>query len=437
MTIRNPKQAGSNLYDCRPQVGKCPIGCSQCFYNRESVCEDCSGNGHRVIMDGTPHHNGTCHQCYGTGMRTAFYCDINTPNIPDPGDVGDNNIVSMNCGHDSNLERGAVIDSAGENGRSGRLWVQAFTANGTILNNQEDFTTVDTVNEEIISTNHTLIVGDPITFTTSAADLPDPLVVGTQYWVETINVSATGRFTVSLTDGGAAIDLTDNGTGTHIHHLTYQYVVGGAKLWNTSFGGAYNQSSDYDGNDEDIFRVRDEVKYIDVFNPGGANVNQLRRLKIYTLDRHVAPRTWNFDDDFDEVPTDGRAFASAEPVDGVYQAGQVVWNITPAGGDPLGWICTVTGAPGIWVPMSYTSLNGSTTFDPASLVDGAGETTILTVTGAALGDFVQVSAPYDLQDITVTGYVQAANNVEIRLQNESTGTVDLASGTWRVKVTSP
>ncbi len=83
---------------------------------------------------------------------------------------------------------------------------------------------------------------------------------------------------------------------------------------------------------------------------------------------------------------------------------------------------------------SASGLSATVTFDPASLADGAGETKQVTVTGAALGDYVLVSAPYDLQDISVTGYVQAANTVEIRVQNESTATVDLASGTWRVRV---
>ncbi len=80
-------------------------------------------------------------------------------------------------------------------------------------------------------------------------------------------------------------------------------------------------------------------------------------------------------------------------------------------------------------------LTGTLTWNPANLVDGAGETSAgITVTGAALGDYVEVSAPYDLQDCTVNAYVQAANTVEIRLQNESTGARDLASGSWSVRV---
>src|SRR3990167_5236422 len=80
--------------------------------------------------------------------------------------------------------------------------------------------------------------------------------------------------------------------------------------------------------------------------------------------------------------------------------------------------------------ITYTEV----TINPGSLVDGAGATQSVTIEGANLGDFVLVSAPYDLQDITVTGYVQAQDIVEIRIQNEGAATVDLASGVWRVVV---
>lgn len=79
-------------------------------------------------------------------------------------------------------------------------------------------------------------------------------------------------------------------------------------------------------------------------------------------------------------------------------------------------------------------INGTVAWDPGNLVDGAGETKSLTVTGAALGDFVLVAAPYDLQDMICTAYVQATDTVEIRLQNETGGDKDLGSGTWKVKV---
>jgi hypothetical protein len=45
-----------------------------------------------------------------------------------------------------------------------------------------------------------------------------------------------------------------------------------------------------------------------------------------------------------------------------------------------------------------------------------------------------VSFSLDLQGITVTAYVSAANTVSVRFQNESGGTLDLGSGTLRVRV---
>lgn len=75
MTKRNPKQEGSNLFDCKPQSGLCPLDCNQCFYNRPG----------------------------------AFYVDIDKPHMPTVNEVGDG-IMRVNCGHDSNFEREKVIE---------------------------------------------------------------------------------------------------------------------------------------------------------------------------------------------------------------------------------------------------------------------------------------------------------------------------------------
>jgi len=42
---------------------------------------------------------------------------------------------------------------------------------------------------------------------------------------------------------------------------------------------------------------------------------------------------------------------------------------------------------------------------------------------------VLVSAPYDLQGITCNGYVDADGSVKVRIQNETGGVINLASGT--------
>jgi len=72
------------------------------------------------------------------------------------------------------------------------------------------------------------------------------------------------------------------------------------------------------------------------------------------------------------------------------------------------------------------------TWDPGSLADGVGETSAaISVPGVSLGGAaVQCIAPYDLQGVTLNAYVNAADSCKARLQNETTGTIDLASGTW-------
>jgi hypothetical protein len=96
---------------------------------------------------------------------------------------------------------------------------------------------------------------------------------------------------------------------------------------------------------------------------------------------------------------------------------------------------SLTGTTVLVEGNSWDRLTGSATFDAGNLVDGAGETTTVTVTGAALGDFVTgVSFSLDLQGIGVTAWVSATNTVSVRFQNETTGAIDLGSGTLRVVV---
>lgn len=81
-----------------------------------------------------------------------------------------------------------------------------------------------------------------------------------------------------------------------------------------------------------------------------------------------------------------------------------------------------------------TPLQGTATFDPPSLADGAGTTTTVTVAGAALGDFASAAFSATTAGITVTAWVSAANTVSVRFQNESGGTLDIASGTLTARV---
>lgn len=75
MIKRNPKQEGSNLWDCKTQVGNCPIDCNQCFANRPG----------------------------------AAYIPMSEQILPTVEEVGDG-IVRANCLHDSNLGRETLIE---------------------------------------------------------------------------------------------------------------------------------------------------------------------------------------------------------------------------------------------------------------------------------------------------------------------------------------
>jgi hypothetical protein len=126
----------------------------------------------------------------------------------------------------------------------------------------------------------------------------------------------------------------------------------------------------------------------------------------------------------------------AAPTTGTNAAGDLAYEVAPAAGKHVGYVCVVGGTPGTWKQFASIDSQDTLVWDPGSLADGAGETSsAITIAGScAFGDYVLVAAPYDLQGITCTAYVSAPDTVKIRLQNESTGVLDLASGTWRVKV---
>jgi len=76
------------------------------------------------------------------------------------------------------------------------------------------------------------------------------------------------------------------------------------------------------------------------------------------------------------------------------------------------------------------------TINPASMATVTGAvTSAVTVTGARLGDRVEVFPPaYDLQGIMVFGFVSAANQVKLSFFNPTGATIDLASGDWTIQV---
>lgn len=88
-----------------------------------------------------------------------------------------------------------------------------------------------------------------------------------------------------------------------------------------------------------------------------------------------------------------------------------------------------------WALLVTPKLEASTTWNPGTLATASGAVSAaITLSGAAFGDYVQVAAPYDLQGVDATAYVNAAGSVKIRLSNLTGASVTLASGTWKVRV---
>lgn len=137
--------------------------------------------------------------------------------------------------------------------------------------------------------------------------------------------------------------------------------------------------------------------------------------------------------------------SGSRPSSGTYVAGHFVHTNAHALGNGqvlMGWRRLTTGDAHVadvdWVTVyaqtSQGILNGSATFNPADLADGAGETTTVAVTGAALGDMAIASFSLDTSGLTITAWVSAADTVSVRFQNESGGALNIGSGTLRARV---
>jgi hypothetical protein len=78
--------------------------------------------------------------------------------------------------------------------------------------------------------------------------------------------------------------------------------------------------------------------------------------------------------------------------------------------------------------------HASATWDAPSVAAGAQTSTTVTVTGASIGDFVEVSANGIFSGMRLWGEVSAANTVTVYLSNNTGGAVDPSSRTISVRV---
>ena len=70
------------------------------------------------------------------------------------------------------------------------------------------------------------------------------------------------------------------------------------------------------------------------------------------------------------------------------------------------------------------------TVDPAAFVDDESQVLDITVTGAAVGDFVLLAPGVDMAESVAYGYVRAADTVEVTIAHVGGDVTNLASSTW-------
>ena len=69
----------------------------------------------------------------------------------------------------------------------------------------------------------------------------------------------------------------------------------------------------------------------------------------------------------------------------------------------------------------FTVLPFTFSFEEDSVAAGASSTRDITVTGAALGDFVLIAPSIDIVDLSMSGYVRATDSVTINVTDLSAG----------------
>ena len=81
------------------------------------------------------------------------------------------------------------------------------------------------------------------------------------------------------------------------------------------------------------------------------------------------------------------------------------------------------------------AISASSTYDPPAIA--AGDTILqnFAITGAQVGDFVQVSFSQALAGCLMQGQITAVNTLTLTIHNPGAGSVNIVSGTLKVRLT--
>jgi hypothetical protein len=121
-------------------------------------------------------------------------------------------------------------------GTSDRLWLASNTDySWTPVSRVAAVTSITNASPAVVNyTGHPFVAGDKVVFSTSGA-LPTGLTAGTVYYVIAAGLTANA-FEVSATSGGAAINTSSAGSGTHSVTSTYSALSSDAQWQFAQFG---------------------------------------------------------------------------------------------------------------------------------------------------------------------------------------------------------
>lgn len=144
------------------------------------------------------------------------------------------------------------------------------TAGDIILGVEDPVTFTTAFATDLFSAAASPPIGTIIQFSTSADDLPAPLLTNTDYYVVTAGHTATD-WKVSLTSEGTPVNLTDNGTGTHQFRkisddvasvnlmAAMQYVADGNTVESQTFVFVYQNDIVRDGDTSPVADPEDVI----------------------------------------------------------------------------------------------------------------------------------------------------------------------------------
>lgn len=143
----------------------------------------------------------------------------------DIGGSGDGHRITHNTFHDTGSGAALIKLAGGKNHRVAMNDMpNEINSNSINLGSLAGLTFTAATDDYITCAGHTLRDGD-VVVVSSSGTLPTGLSANTLYYVR--DLQADGTFKVSATDGGAAVDITATGSGTHTLTETCQVTIRG------------------------------------------------------------------------------------------------------------------------------------------------------------------------------------------------------------------